>query len=247
MLGADTLELDVVVTKDKKIVVSHEAWFSSAISLDPNGRRIPAEKQQDFNIFKMTYSEVRRFDVGSIGNKDFPQQKKIKVSKPLLKDVFKEIAKYVRENRLPAPRYNIEIKTAKNGEDIFNPTPAVFVRIVYDEIKTERMLKRVIIQSFDVRVLQEFKKIEKDVPLALLVSNKEDIEKQLEILGFAPDTYSPHFSLVDAAMVSICRKSGIKIIPWTINEISDLERMKSFDLDGVITDYPDRAVKVFTK
>ena len=76
--SADTLELDVVVSRDNKLVVSHEPWFSSVISLDKNGNPIPADKQKEHNIFKMNYSEIKKYDVGSLGNKDFPEQQKIK-------------------------------------------------------------------------------------------------------------------------------------------------------------------------
>ncbi len=245
--GADTLELDVVITKDNKVLVSHEPWFSSVISLDPEGNRIPADKQRDFNIFKMTYAETQRFDVGSIGNKDFPEQMKMKVTKPLLSDVFKEIGTYARENKIRPPRYNVEIKMERNGDGVFNPTPDVFAKLVYDEIKSAKLLKQVIVQSFDPRVLREMRKIKSDLPLAFLVSNKDGVEKNLMNLGFDPDTYSPHFSLIDEAAVSLCRKRGIKVVPWTVNEVADLERMKAFDLDGIITDYPDRAVRVFKK
>ena len=131
--------------------------------------------------------------------------------------------------------------------DQFQPTPEIFAKMVYDEVNAGKMQSSVIIQSFDVRPLQELRKLSGKLPLALLVGNKDGVEKNLEKLGFNPDTYSPHFSLVDAAMISACRERGIKIVPWTINEIADLERMKTFDLDGVITDYPDRAVKVFKK
>ncbi len=244
--GADTLELDVVVTKDGKVVVSHEAWFTSIISLDKDGNRIPAEKQRDNNIYKMTYDEVKLFDVGSIGNKDFPLQEKMKVVKPLLIDVFTEIAKFVKANKMAAPRYNIEIKTeGPAGDDVFHPKMEPFTRMVYDVIKAGKMSKHVIVQSFDVRPLQELRKIDPKMPIALLVGNKDGAEKNLERLGFTPDTYSPHYMLVDAAMMSVCRSKGIKVVPWTVNEIADLERMKTFDLDGIITDYPDRAVKVF--
>lgn len=244
--GADTLELDVVITKDGKVVVSHEPWFSPNISLDKDGNRIPAEKQRENNIYKMTYDEVKLFDVGSIGNKDFPLQEKMKVVKPLLKDVFTEIAKFVKAKKLPKPRYNVEIKTeGVAGDEVFHPKMETYTRLVYDVIKDGKMSKHIIVQSFDVRVLQELRKIDAGLPLALLVANKDGIEKNLERLGFTPDTYSPHFMLVDAALVSACREKGLKIIPWTVNEIADLERMKTFDLDGIITDYPDRAVKVF--
>jgi glycerophosphoryl diester phosphodiesterase len=245
LLGVDTLELDVVVTKDRKLVVSHEPWFSSIISLDKDGRPIPADRQRENNIYKMTYAEVKLFDVGSIGNRDFPQQEKMKVAKPLLQDVFREINKFAYEKKLTSPRYNIEIKTETNGDEIFNPKPDVFARIVYDEIKAAKMLKNVIIQSFDIRALQEMRKLNRNVPLSYLVSNRDGLEKNLDKLGFTPEIYSPLYTLVDAELVSGCRKRGIRIIPWTINQDTDLERMKTLDLDGLITDYPVRAAKIF--
>ncbi len=83
------------------------------------------------------------------------------------------------------------------------------------------------------------------MPLVLLVENKDGIEKNIEKLGFQPDVYSPHFSLVDELTVKYCREKKIKIIPWSVNETADMERMKKLALDGIITDYPDRAIKVF--
>src|SRR5262249_49570043 len=103
----------------------------------------------------------------------------------------------------------------------------------------------VMIQSFDVRTLQEFRKYPVKLPLVLLVENKDGIERNLERLSFQPDVYSPNFILVDELMVAYCRQRGIKIIPWTVNEESDLEAMKRLNLDGIITDYPDRAIKIF--
>lgn len=246
-MGVNTLELDMVVTKDGKLVVSHEPWFSSAFSLDKNGQPIPVDKQRDYNIYKMTYEEVRQFDVGSLGNRDFPQQEKMKIAKPLLKDVFKELAKFAVEYKMPTPHYNIEIKTEAGGDDVFNPKPDVFAKIVFDEIRANKMEKNVIVQSFDIRALQEMRKLTNAIPLSLIVSNRYGVEKNLAKLGFDPEVYSPNFLLVDAEMVSICRKRAIKILPWTVNETADLEKMKTFDLDGLITDYPDRAVKVFRK
>ncbi len=244
-LGVDTLELDVVVSGDGQVVVSHEPFFSSVISLDKNGDPIPADKEKEFNIYKMPYSEVKLFDVGSLGNKGFPDQQKMKVSKPLLKDVFAEVQKYIKKNKLKQVRYNIEIKSSPVEDNIYNPIPTVFAKKVYDEILADKMQKNVIIQSFDVRPLQEMRKFPVKLPLSFLVANKDGIEKNIANLGFQPDFYSPHFSLVDEATVAYCRERNIKIIPWTVNEIADLERMKTFNLDGIITDYPDRAIKVF--
>lgn len=246
-MGADTLELDVVISKDNKIVVSHEPYFSSIISTDNKGNPISSAKEKEFNIFKMNYSEVKTFDVGMIGNKDFPLQEKMKVHKPLLSDVFKAIKDYSKKNKLKYYRFNIEIKSSVQGDNVFHPIPSVFAKMIYDEVLKYKLEKNVIVQSFDVRPLQELRNCKVKLPLALLVGNKDGIEKNLEKLGFQPDSYSPHFSLVDEATVNYCNSKGLKIIPWTVNEVSDLEKMKKFNLDGIITDYPDRAVAVFKK
>jgi glycerophosphoryl diester phosphodiesterase len=246
-LGADTIELDVVVSQDGKIVVSHEPWFSHLISTKPDGTPIEAAKERDFNIYQMQYAEIKKFDVGSIGNKDFPQQAKMKAHKPLLSEVFDEIKSYAKQNKLKRVRFNVEIKANPQWDGVFTPPPDVYARMVYDEILKYKVEKNVIVQSFDVRLLQQLRQMPVKLPLALLVGNKDGIEKNLERLGFIPDTYSPHFSLVDDHTIAYCQKNDLKIVPWTVNEIADLEKMKKFKLDGIITDYPDRAVKVFGK
>lgn len=246
-LGVNTLEMDLAVSRDNQLVISHEPWFSSAFSLDKNGNPIAADRQMENNIYKMDYSEVKLFDVGSLGNKDFPEQQKMKVYKPLLRDVFTETQKYIRQMKLKPVRYNIEIKTVPQGDNIYHPSPAVFAQMLYDEIVKYKMQKYVIVQSFDMRTLQEFRKLSAEIPIALLVQNKNGAEKNIEALGFQPQVYSPHFSLIDEATVSYCHQKNIKIIPWTVNEMTDLENMKRFNLDGVITDYPNRAAEIFRK
>lgn len=245
--GMDVIELDVVVSRDNKIVVSHEPWFSSAITLDQNNRQIPADKQLQFNLFKMDYAEIKLYDVGSLGNMRFPEQQKMKAHKPLLSEVFSETQRYLQARKLPAVRYNIETKLKPEGDNLYHPAPNVFAKLLYDEILRNKMQQFSMIQSFDERALQEFKKFPIKLPLGLLVENKEGIKKNIERLGFQPDIYSPHYSLIDQETIDYCRKYKIKIVPWTVNEISDMENLKKFDLDGVITDYPDRAIKVFRR
>lgn len=246
-LGADTLELDVVISKDRKVVVSHEPWFSSVMSLDPNGRRVESSKERENNIFLMTYAEIREWDVGSLGNPAFPEQKQMKAYKPLLSEVFKEVDRFTKSKKLPLARYNIEIKAEADGDGKLQPPPAEFAALVLKEIKKAKVDSHVKVQSFDVRALQELRKLDTSMKIALLVGNKDGIEKSIERLGFIPDFYSPHFSYVEEATIKFCREKGIKLVPWTVNEIADLEKMKAFGLDGIITDYPDRAVKVFRK
>jgi glycerophosphoryl diester phosphodiesterase len=244
-LGVNTLELDVVVSRDQQLVVSHDPYFSADFTLDPDGKPIPTDKQTEYKLFRMEYADIKKYDVGSLGNPRFPDQVKIKTYKPLLSEVFKETRKYCQSHRMPAVRYNIETKSTPAGDGVFHPGPAVFSQLLYDEILKNKMQSQVMIQSFDVRTLEEFHKYPVKLPLVLLVENQEGIQRNIERLGFQPDVYSPNFRLVDAETVTYCRQKGIKIIPWTINEISDMEAMRKLDLDGIITDYPDRAIKVF--
>ncbi len=244
-LGSDTLELDLVISKDKKVVVSHEPWFSHYISTTPRGNVITKENEKQHNIYAMTYREVKKYDVGTRGNVQFPQQVPMKTYKPLLSEVFVAIDRYTKSKKMPLMRYNIEIKSNPAGDGTTHPTPPEFVSFVMAEIVKYKMTDRVKVQSFDVRPLQEIKKRWPNQELAFLIGTKEPIEKSIEKLGFKPDSYSPHFSLVDQSVVDYCIANSIKLVPWTVNEIADLEKMKHFKLDGIITDYPDRAVKVF--
>ena len=244
-LGADVLELDVVITKDKKVIVSHEPFFSYFISTAPDGTAITRENEKQHNIYAMTYAETKKYDVGSRGNVQFPLQVAMKVHKPLLSEVFTAIDRYTKGKKLPLVRYNIEIKSNEAGDGKTHPPIAEFVTLVMAEITKYKMANRAKVQSFDVRPLQDIKKRWPKQELALLVGTKEPIEKSIERLGFKPESFSPHFSLVDQSVVDYCTGNKIKLVPWTVNEIADLEKMKQFKLDGVITDFPDRAVKVF--
>ncbi len=243
--GSDTLELDLVITKDKKVLVSHEPWFSYFISTAPEGTAITKENEKQHNIYAMTYDEVKKYDVGSRGHVQFPLQVPMKVYKPLLSEVFVAVDKYTKSKKLPPVRYNIETKLTVAGDGVWHPDPAEFASLVMAEVIKHKMTGRAKIQSFDVRPLQEIKKRWPKQELALLVGTKEPIEKSIERLGFKPESFSPHFSLVDQSVVDYCVANKIKLVPWTVNEIADLEKMKSFPIDGIITDFPDRAVKVF--
>lgn len=243
--GSDTIELDVVITKDKKVIVSHEPWFSYFISTAPDGSAITKENEKQHNIYAMTYAETKKYDVGSRGNVQFPQQLPMKIHKPLLSEVFVALDKYTKSKKLPLIRYNIEIKSNAAGDGTTHPAPPEFVSLVMAEMLKYKMTNRAKIQSFDVRPLQEIKKRWPKQELALLVGTKEPIETSIERLGFKPESFSPHFSLIDQSILDYVKANKIKLVPWTVNEIADLEKMKAYPIDGIITDYPDRAVKVF--
>lgn len=246
-LGVNTLELDVVVSKDKKIILSHEPFFSPEICHDAKGDSILPNQQEAYNIFQFTAEEIQSFDCGSWGNPRFPEQNAQKTHKPTLKEMVNRVEAYIADKEDRKIFYNIETKSSPEGDSIFHPAPEEFAEILYQEIKALKILDRVFIQSFDVRTLQEFKKLNEEIPLVLLVNNRNSLEANLKQLGFTPSVYSPEYKRLTPAEVKRAKELGMKVIPWTVNEPDDMRKMLRLEVDGLITDYPNRFNKLLSK
>ncbi|MFW0715805.1 glycerophosphodiester phosphodiesterase family protein [Pedobacter sp. N23S346] len=238
-LGVTTLEMDAVISKDKQVVLSQEPYFNNEISLMPNGKPISFKDQKNYNIYKMDYEQVKKFDVGSKVHARFPGQMKFKAYKPLLTETIDAVEAYVKENRLAKPVYNIETKTIKNGDNEFHPEPAEFIELIMEVVNAKKIAKRVIIESFDMRTLQYLHEKYPKIQTSLLIDEKEPFEDYIAKLGFKPTIYSPYSVLVGKGLVDRCHEMGIKIIPWTVNTVKDLKYFMSLGVDGVITDFPN--------
>ncbi|MFD0930986.1 glycerophosphodiester phosphodiesterase [Psychroflexus salinarum] len=244
-LGVNTLELDLAITRDKQIVVSHEPWMNADICLDADGNDIEKANEKSFNIYQMTYEEVKAFDCGSKYNPAFPEQDLESAYKPLLKEVL-HMADSLSKNHGQKINYNIELKSLPEGDDVYHPTPAEFVRLVMGLLQQETDMNRVNLQSFDFRILRELNTSYPEVRLAALVYNS-DLETALADLGFVPEIYSPYFPLVNKKLVNDAHDYGMKVIPWTVNEYEQMKTQLKYGVDGLITDYPDLALKLRKK
>lgn len=243
--GVTTLELDVVITGDGQVLVSHEPYMSHEMCLKPDGQTISAEEDQKYNIYRMTYAETQQFDCGLKPHPRFPEQKKIKITKPLLKHVIAAAEDHIKSYTLYEVDYNIEIKSVKGEEGKFQPSVEEFSEKVFEVINQYLPWERVVIQSFDFRVLQYWHKKYPQVRLAALVENKKSVEANLKELGFSPSVYSPDFMLIKSqAAITALKKKKIRVIPWTVNEPEDMKRLKAWGVDGIITDYPNRALEL---
>lgn len=236
-----TLEMDVVVTKDKKLVLSHEPFFNHEITTKPNGTFVTEAEEKKLNIYQMTYDEVKKYDVGLKSHPRFPKQQKIAAIKPLLSDLLDSVQQYMMMARRPMPYFNIETKCLPIGDNIYHPKPEEFVELLMAVIKEKQVEDRVIIQSFDFRTLQYLHQKYPAIKIAMLIEDNDQrgIEKQIQAMGFQPAVYSPHYSLVNAALLKYCHERNIKVIPWTVNTKEDIERLKKLGVDGIISDYPD--------
>jgi glycerophosphoryl diester phosphodiesterase len=240
-LGVTTLEMDVVISKDNKVVVSHEPWFEAEITTKPDGSFIKPAEAMKYNLFEMTYDEIAKYDVGMKPHSRFPKQEKVKAIKPLLSDLFDSVAENMKTRRRPFPYFNIETKCLPAGDGRFHPKPEVIIELIMAVVKEKHLEERVIIQSFDFRTLKYLHEKYPSIKTAMLIEDSDvhDFEGQLNRLGYTPQIYSPNHSLVDETLVEQCHDKGMKIIPWTVNDAKQFKKLKKLGIDGVITDYPD--------
>jgi glycerophosphoryl diester phosphodiesterase len=238
-LGVRTLELDVVISKDNQVVVSHEPYFSADITTRPDGSPVAKADEKSLNLYQMPYAEIRRFDVGRKPHPQFPEQQKLAAYKPLLGELIDSVEAYARAKHVPAPFYNIEIKSSPQTDGTYHPAPAQFVPLVMDVIRSRKLAGRFNIQSFDARPLQLLHQQYPDVALAYLTANPKTLAENLATLGFRPTIYSPYYKTVTAEMVRSCREQGLRIIPWTVNTKAEIDALVVLGVDGIITDYPN--------
>ncbi|MFT4786917.1 MAG: glycerophosphoryl diester phosphodiesterase [Cyclobacteriaceae bacterium] len=245
-LGVSTLEMDLAITKDGEVIVSHEPWISSEICQLEDGVDITNDSL-GLNIYQMSYEQIKQYDCGTKPHLRFPNQQKMVVAKPRLRDVIETVEEYASKHLVKGFRYNIEIKSMPDGDEIFHPNPADFSVKVYQLLDSLLDIDRVTIQSFDFRVLQYYRQNYPQVELAVLIENKDSWQENIEKLGFVPAIFSPDFKTLDEQSILQLQAKGMKVIPWTVNEGKDIEDLISWGVDGIITDYPNIAVDLINK
>jgi len=244
-LGARTMELDCVISADGQVVVSHDVYMSSDFMSKPDGTPIIKSEEKQFALYKMTYDSIRRFQEGVRPYPKFPEQAQVRTYKPLLADLIDSVEAYVKAHHLKPVYYNMETKSSPDGDDIYHPKPARFVALVMAVVRAKGIAGRVTIQSFDPRTLQVLHASDPGQTTALLVENREGLAKNIDRLGFSPTIYSPNYLLVNADLVKEAHARKIAVLPWTVNSEADMKTMSDLGVDGIISDYPDRLVKLF--
>lgn len=240
-MGVTTLEMDAHITKDRQVILSHDPYFNPAITTLPDGGFIAPADAKKHLIYQMTYEEILKYDVGLKPYPAFPQQERLKAVKPLLSEVIANADAYAQLKQRPLPFYNIETKSNPATDNVNHPAPQEFVDLLMAVIKEKKTEERTIIQSFDPRTLQVLHKDYPGIKTALLIegNDKRTLKAQLEQLGFTPTIYSPMYNLVTPALLKECHRKKMKVVPWTVNDKKEIERLTAMGVDGIITDYPN--------
>lgn len=263
-MGVNTLELDIGVTSDAAIVVSHERKLNPDLARGPDGAYIAPP---GIPFVQLSLDEVKKYDVGQIrpGSAyamQFPDQRSVPGTPiPTLIEVFE----LVRKSGDTDVRFNIETKIDPNHPDE-SPDPRRFVGLLLDLLRHQKFSDRVMVQSFDWRTLQLVQQQAPEIPTVYLTLQKgsgatNSLDKATEwTAGFNPADYgkslprtikaaggaiwSPYFGDVDAALVSESHQLGLKVVVWTVNKPEDIARMIDLGVDGVISDHPDLLRKI---
>ena len=242
-MGVNTLELDLQVSKDGLVVVSHDPYFHHRYAIRPDGSHVEKDDPKEY-IYTMPYSEVAKYDVGSRPSEVWPEKACVKTVKPLANDLIDFVENYTKENGLSPVRYNIEIKSKDAaGEGQNWPTYDRFVTECCKFLHSKQLDDRLVVQSFDVRALNYMHEKYPEFILSYLVdANAPDFDTYMGYLKFTPQWLSPHHTIIDEALVQKCREKGIKLVPWTVDKPEDIKRILDLGVEAIITNYPDRVL-----
>jgi glycerophosphoryl diester phosphodiesterase len=231
-----TLEMDLAITKDKQVVVSHDPILNPLITTKPDGTYIKADEINK----NMDYSALEKYDVGLKIHPGFTSQKKLAASIPTLASLIDSVEKKSKAIGRKM-NYNIEIKSVDGKDGIEHPSPDEFVELVVATIQKKHIVNRVSIQSFDLRPLRVLHEKYPTIQTSYLVFGSEcaDVEKEIALLGFTPSIYSPEYKYVNKAMIDYCHQKNIQVIPWTVNTKEEINALIQLKVDGIITDYPN--------
>jgi glycerophosphoryl diester phosphodiesterase len=260
-LGVTTLETDLAVTKDDVLVISHDPTLNPDLVRGPDGKWIDAGPP----IRSLTVAELKRYDIGRLNPaakyaQQFPEQKPVDGERfPTLAEFFAAAG--------PDVRFNIEIKTDPTKPDL-TVDPSRFAQLAVEAIRLGKAGGRSTIQSFDWRGLIEARRLAPEIAtgcLSIESNNMDTVGRAsgqpspwlagLDLTahgGSVPRlasqagcaVWSPFWRNVTAENVKEAQALGLKVVPWTVNNSSEMTRLIDIGVDGLITDYPDRALPV---
>jgi glycerophosphoryl diester phosphodiesterase len=241
-LGCDWIEMDVVVTGDGHVLISHEPWMDARVCRKPDGTGLSEEEGRGINIFDLSLAEVQAYFCVPSTMDVAPTLWKDDWHKPTLREVVHATDRFSQERGSPPVKFNIEIKSGPDLYGTYQPLPVPFAERVLAEVQALHIAERCLVQCFDVAVLAAVHATAPEMPVAMLVENTQELDVNLQRLGFLPNYYSPEFHMVNEDLVRALCEKGLGLLAWTVNGPEDIRRMIMLGVDGIITDHPERVV-----
>jgi len=264
-LGVDVLELDLGLTRDGVPVVHHDRALDPEHTRDAAGAWLarPGPFLNTLDLADLEDLDVGRAAPGSRTEERFPEQVPRDGARiPTLADVL-ALGKRPGAKRL---RFNIETKLNPLAPEE-TAGPAEFAEAVVAVLRAEQMVERANLQSFDWRVLFEARRLAPGLETVCLTAEQRwldnllrgqpgsspwtagldidafggSVPRLVEAAGCA--VWSPFFRDVTESALTEAHALRLRVVVWTVNEVDDMLALARLGVDGVITDYPDRAVE----
>lgn len=259
-IGVTTLELDIAITRDDVLVISHDPALNPDLTRGPDGRFLDGRGPL---IRELTFDELQRYDVGrarpgSGTARGFPEQRPADGQRiPRLSELFA----LVRQSGNESVRFAIETKVFPDRpNDTMAPEP--FARAVIAAIREAGMNKRAIVLSFDWRTLAVVQKEAPEIGTVYLTIQQRSFDNvgagraepsawtnglRFKDHGSVPAMiraaggrlWSSFHGDLDAAAVKQAHELGVEVLAWTVNLPRDIERMLDLGVDGIVSDRPD--------
>jgi len=206
------------------------AAFAKAIELQSDAIEFDVHLSADGEIIVIHDETVDRVTNGSGFVKDLSLSalKKMKIGNEHEIPTLSETFDFVNQRCL----INIELKAFETAEPVVK-------LIEYYVTQKNWKYSQFLVSSFDWPALQKVRDLHVEIPLGVLT------ETDLELaIGFAEfvkaETIHPYFHLLTAENTSHMQQKGFKVFAWTVNEWEDIQNIKSFKVNGIISDFPDR-------
>ena len=220
-LGVDVLELDMAVTLDDEVVISHDPLMNPEICKGPRSS-IP--------IRTLSLTDLYKWDCGALRNPKFPKQTPVPGTRmPTLDEVFQLASRGNFD-------FNIETKIFADHPE-YTPSPEKFARLVLDCVRRHRLQSRVILQSFDFRTLHAMKDLAPEIRLSALYEHGSDSFVDVAKRAGA-GIVSPDKDLVTPEKVNAAHATGLQVVPWTASTPAEWDALIAADVDGIISDDP---------
>ena len=228
-------ELDLVVSKDKQLIISHEPWMNHQICSAANGAPISEATGKEINIYRSNYHDICKFDCGSKGNPLFPSQQSFYAVKPTLQELINALNK-----SCDTPlELLFEIKSNPKWYGHYQPEPDEYASQIIRYIDKLDLNTMPILMSFDPNILNAIKNISSQYKIGFLINNTNSIEENLIHLNFKPELYNLEHSMVTKTIIENLMERDMQIIPWTVNTLDAAKRLSKIGVTSIISDYPD--------
>lgn len=262
-IGVRVIELDVLMSADGVPVITHNPKLLADTTRDQSGHWLNNDSIQ---VNSLTLAQLQALDVGGLKSgseyaKRFPEQAFVDGQRiPALEDVCRLICQ---------PEYqdvwlNLEIKSTPLFPN-YMPDPTSYMTRVFEVIKQYGLQDRLILQSFDWRIVHESARQQPLIPRSYLSYALTAARDPMEATIFEDSPWMDGLSLADhqnslprliaaaggqvwapyhedlnAEAMAEARECGLMVNVWTVNEIADIDRMVALGVDGIISDYPGR-------